>query len=68
MGYTELAYWHLATIAAAFLMSSYILLARKGTPRQSRWAEYTCWSPGHLPCSLDAGYITGCLVDLDDDT
>jgi len=33
MGYTELAYWHLATIAPAFLMSSYILLARKGTPR-----------------------------------
>jgi len=33
MSYTQLAYWHLATITPAFLVGSYLLINRKGTPR-----------------------------------
>ena len=32
MAYTELAYLHLATILPAFLIGTYLLLNRKGTP------------------------------------
>jgi uncharacterized membrane protein len=33
MAYLELAYLHLATIVPAFLLGTYLLLNRKGTPR-----------------------------------
>jgi len=36
MTYEELSYFHLATIIPAFIIGSYLLLNRKGTPRHKR--------------------------------